>query len=112
MHLINSKNAIFNAPVLAQFKSMKQILLSMDACIDGIGPLMEQDHENGRHLVAVIFRKLSQPEQNYEAHGLKLLEIVDSLRTRRGYLHGQKFIVHTNHRLLKYLKMHEFQTLT
>ncbi len=71
---------------------------------------MEQDHNYNQHLVAFISRTLKQHEQNYAAHDLELLRIVDILRTWRFYLYGQKFVVQTDHHPLKYLEAQEFLT--
>ena len=72
---------------------------------------MEQDRQDGRHPVTFISRTLNPHEQNCSAHDLELLGIVDTQRTWRCYLHGQKFIVHTEHRQLRYLEAQEFFTL-
>ena len=71
---------------------------------------MEQDHEDGQHPIALISRTLNQHEQKYAAHDLELLGIVYTLQTWRFYLHGHKFVVHTDHHLLKYLETQEFLT--
>ncbi len=71
---------------------------------------MEQDHEDGRHPIAFISMTSNQHEQNYAAHDLELLGIVYTLQTWRFYLHGHKFVVHTDHHLLKYLETQEFLT--
>ena len=102
------KQSIIKAPVLAQFDPKKKIFVTTDACKYAIGAVMEQDHEDGRHPVAFISRTLNPHEQNYAAHDLELLGIVDTLRTWRCYLHGQNFVVHTDHHPLRYLETQEF----
>ena len=69
---------------------------------------MEQYHADGRHKFAFTSRTLNPHEQNYAAHDFELLDIVDSPRTSRCYLHDQKFIVDTDHHPLRYLETQEF----
>lgn len=102
------KRSIITAPVLAQFNPKKEIYVTTDASKYAIGAVMEQDYDDGRHPVAFISRTLNPHEQNYAAHDLELLGIVDTLRTWRCYLHGRKFVIHTDHHPLKYLSTQEF----
>jgi hypothetical protein len=46
-------------------------------------------------------------EQNYHAQEQELLAIVESLRHWRSYLHGQTFVVQTDHASLQYLTTKE-----
>ncbi len=73
------QKAIFTASVLAQFDPQKKIFVTTDACKYAIDAVMEQDHEGRRHPAAFISRTLNQHEQNYAAHDLELLGIVDTL---------------------------------
>ncbi len=68
---------------------------------------MEQDGPDGRRTVAFTSRTLNAAEQNYAAHDLELLGIVDTLRAWRCYLHGRKFIVHTEHYPVHYIQTQE-----
>ena len=104
------KNTIISAPVLAQFDPDKTIFVTTDACKNAIGAVMEQENDDGKHPVAFISRTFNPYEQNYAAHDLELLGAVDTLRTWRCYLHGRKFIVHTDHHPLKYLETQEYLT--
>ena len=71
---------------------------------------MGQAYEDDRHPVAFISRTLNTHVQNYAGHDLELVSIVDTLRTWRCYLHGQKFIAHTDYHSLKFLEIQEFLT--
>ncbi len=87
-----------------------KIFVTTDACKHAIGAFMQQDYEDGRHPVVFITRTLTQHEQNYGAHDLELLGILDTLRTWRYYLYGQKLVVHADHQPLKYLETQDFLT--
>ena len=98
------KHAVISAPVLYQFDPSRKIYVTTDACRIGIGAVMEQDFEDGRHPVCFASKTLNSAQQNYAAHDLELLGIVETLRAWRCYLHGRKFIVYTDHSPLKYLE--------
>ena len=96
------KRAVISAPVLRQFHQDHKVYVTTDASKLAIGAVMEQEFADGRHPVAFLSRTLNSAEQNYAAHDLELLGIVDTLRAWRCYLHGRKFIVHTDHHPLKF----------
>ena len=68
---------------------------------------MEQMFEDGVHLVFFASRVLSPAEQNYAAHDLELLGIVDTIKAFRCYLHSRNYTVYTDHHPLKHLESHE-----
>ncbi len=97
-------------PYLHVLTQIKKIFVTTDSCNYAIGVVMEQNHDNGRHHVAFISRTFNLHEKNYAAHDLELLGIVDTLKTWRSYLYGQKFVVHTDYHPLKYLETQESLT--
>ena len=101
------KNAVITAPVIHQFSPDKPIFITTDASKDAIGAVMEQEFEDGKHPVCFASRVLNSAEQNYAAHDLELLGIVDTIRAWRYYLHGRKFTVFTDHHPLRYLETQE-----
>ena len=50
---------------------------------------MEQDHDDSRQPVAFISTSMNPHEQNYAAHDLEFIGIVDTLRTWQRHLHGR-----------------------
>ena len=70
-----------------------------DASRRGLGCVLMQ---NGK-VIAYAFRQLKQHEQNYPTHDLELAVIVFALKIWRHYLFGEKCIIYTNHKILKYL---------
>ena len=98
------KQCVTTAPVLKNFCQDSPVIVTTDASKYAIGAVLEQDFPDGRHPVAFLSRTLNPAEQNYAAHDSELLAIVDTLRAWRCYLHGRKFIVHSDHAPLKYLQ--------
>lgn len=64
--------------------------------------MLAQTDELGSTPVAYTSRKLIETEQQYSTAERELLAILHSLRTRRPYLHGLKFVIQTNHHPLMY----------
>lgn len=98
------KSVITSAPVLRTFRDDLPVFVTTDASKVAIGAVLEQDDSDGRRPVAFTSRTLNSAEQNYAAHDLELLGIVDTLRAWRCYLHGRKFVVHTDHYPLRYIE--------
>lgn len=58
-------NCLTNAPVLAFADPSKPYILHVDANLDGLGAVLNQEHPEGLRPVAFASRKLSQSECNY-----------------------------------------------
>ncbi len=101
------KEMVTTAPILQAFREDLPVIVTTDASKKAIGAVLEQDGPDGRRTVAFTSRTLNAAEQNYAAHDLELLGIVDTLRAWRCYLHGRKFIVHTDHYPLRYIQTQE-----
>ena len=56
-------------------------------------------------VVAYASRQLKPHEQNYPTHDLELAAVVFALKIWRHYLYGEKFIIYTDQKSLKYLLM-------
>ena len=97
------KTALCTAPVLRTYDPNLPITVTTDASGFAIGAVLEQDEDGVRRPVAYFSRTMNPHEQNYHAQEQELLAIVESLRHWRSYLHGQKFIVQTDHASLQYL---------
>lgn len=77
------KEAVTSEPVLKTFNEDYPIIVTADGSKTAIGAVLEQDHPEGRFPVAYFSRTLNGAEQNYAAHDLELLTIVDALRVWR-----------------------------
>ena len=54
-------------------------------------------------VVAYALRQLKPHEQNYPTHDLELVAVVFALKIWRHYLYGEKCIIYTYNKILKYL---------
>ncbi|KAL4282674.1 hypothetical protein GQ457_16G021220 [Hibiscus cannabinus] len=93
------KKALINAPVLTQPVSGKEFVVYSDASYVSLGCVLMQE---GR-VVAYASRQLKVHEKNYPTHDIELAAVVFALKIWRHYLYGEKCIVYTDHKSLKYL---------
>ena len=54
-------------------------------------------------VVAYVSRQLKTHEANYPTHDLELADVVFELKIEMHYLYGEKCIIYTDHKSLKYL---------
>ncbi len=82
----------------------KPYILHVDASLDGLGAVLNQEYPEGFRPVAFASRKLSRSERNYPIHQLEFLAlkwaIVDKFHD---YLYGAKFTVRTDNNPLTYV---------
>ncbi len=90
-------HSLTHAPVLAFADPTKPYILHVDANMNGLGAVLNQEHPNGLRPVAYASRKLSVSEQRYPIHQLELLAlrwaVVDKFHD---YLYGAQFVVKTD----------------
>ncbi|XP_071374845.1 retrovirus-related Pol polyprotein from transposon 412 [Centroberyx affinis] len=93
-----------HAPVLAFADPAKPYVLHVDASLNGLGAVLNQEYPEGIRPVAFASRKLSPAEQNYPIHQLEFLAlkwaVVDKFHD---YLYGAKFTVKTDNNPLTYV---------
>ncbi|KAL4334296.1 hypothetical protein GQ457_07G004020 [Hibiscus cannabinus] len=77
----------------------RRFVMYSDASYVGLGYVLMQE---GR-VVAYASRKLKVHEKNYPTHDIELATMVFALKILRYYLYGEKCIVYTDHKSLKYL---------
>ena len=92
--------------MLALFDSASDTRLEVhtDASDKAMGACLFQKRQEDKYWrpVAYFSRKLNPAQQNYGAIDKELLAIVEALKHWRHYLHGQNFVVKTDHEPLKY----------
>jgi len=97
-------HSLTHAPVLAFADPTKPYILHVDANMNGLGAVLNQEHPNGLRPVAYASRKLSVSEQRYPIHQLELLAlrwaVVDKFHD---YLYGAQFVVKTDNNPLTYV---------
>ncbi|XP_025763376.1 uncharacterized protein LOC112847002 [Oreochromis niloticus] len=93
-----------NAPVLAFADSTKPYVLHVDASLNGLGAVLNQEYPEGLKPVAFASRRISDSERNYPVHQLEFLAlkwaVVDKFHD---YLYGAKFTVRTDNNPLTYV---------
>ncbi|KAK8595273.1 hypothetical protein V6N13_123153 [Hibiscus sabdariffa] len=87
--------------------SRKEFVVYSDALYIGLGCVLMQE---GR-LVAYASRQLKTHEKNYPTHDIELAAVVFALKIWRHYLYGERCIVYTDHKSLKYLMTHKESNL-
>jgi transposase InsO family protein len=87
------KTKLTTAPVLRIPDAENPFTVTVDACDQGLGALLEQLGQP----VAYESRAIRPAERNYPVHEKELLAIVHALTKWRVYLLGRQFIVYTDH---------------
>ena len=77
----------------------KDFVVYCDASHMGLGCVLMQEGK----VVAYASRQLRPHEVNYPTHDLELAAVVFALKVWRHYLYGEKSVIYTNHKSLKYL---------
>ncbi|KAA3474185.1 DNA/RNA polymerases superfamily protein [Gossypium australe] len=93
------KKILTEAPVLIQPEAGNEFTVYCDASHTGLGCILMQSGK----VVAYASRQLRPHEVNYPTHDLELAAIVFALKIWRHYLYGEKSIIFTDHKSLKYL---------
>jgi len=94
-------------PILQHFDPERPVTIETDASDYTIRAIYSQPDGNGiLHPVAYYFRKLKDPERNYDIHDKELLAIVDALRKWDTYCKttGPKITILTDHKNLEHWK--------
>ena len=91
------------APILSYPVPGAPFILDTDGSNSGIGAVLSQGTEKGDKVVAFYSRSLSKIERNYCVTRRELLAAVESIRQFKKYLHGQPFLLRTDHASLRWL---------
>ncbi|GBN77842.1 Retrovirus-related Pol polyprotein from transposon 297 [Araneus ventricosus] len=99
------KNKLLTKPVLQLYGPKLPLHVFCDASQVAIGAILKQPDSSGNlHPVSYHSRTLRSYEKNYCITELECLAIVDALDKFYYCLHGKKFIIHTDHAALVWLK--------
>ncbi|KAA3460471.1 reverse transcriptase [Gossypium australe] len=93
------KKILIEALVLIQPEAGKEFVVYCDVSHTGLGCVLMQEGK----VVAYASRQLRPHEVNYPTHDLELAAVVFALKIWRHYLYGEKSIIYTDHKSLKYL---------
>jgi hypothetical protein len=96
------KEKLTSAPVLAYPSFDKPFTVETDACINGLGTVLQQLQDDSKlHPVAYVSRSLMDAERNYSITELEALAVVWALNRFHSYLYGQSVTVVTDHTAVK-----------
>ena len=91
--------------ILAYPNFEKSFILYTDASIFALKAILQQKDDNEiEHVIAYASRTLNKHEQNYSITELECLAVIWAIKHFHHYLHGQKFLVITDHSALTHLK--------
>ncbi|KAG8479381.1 hypothetical protein CXB51_029708 [Gossypium anomalum] len=93
------KKVLTEAPVLIQPESSKDFTVYSDASHVGLGCVLMQEGK----VVTYASRQLKPHELNYPTHDLELVAVIFALKIWRHYFYGERCIIYTDHKSLKYL---------
>ncbi len=97
-------HCLTHAPVLAFADPNKSYVLHVDASMNRLGAVLNQEHSGGLRPVAYASRKLSGSETRYPVHQLEFLAlkwaVVDKFHD---YLYGAQFTIMTDNNPLTYV---------
>uniref|UniRef100_A0A3B3RJL8 ribonuclease H n=1 Tax=Paramormyrops kingsleyae TaxID=1676925 RepID=A0A3B3RJL8_9TELE len=100
----NIIDCLTHAPVLAFADPWKPYVLHVDASLNGIGAVLNQEYPEGLRPVAFASRKLSSSERRYPIHQLEFLALKWAVVDKyHDYLYGAKFTVRTDNNPLTYV---------
>lgn len=101
-HLIIEK--LTNAPVLAFADPTRPYVLLVDASLNGLGAVLNQEYPEGLRPVAFASHKLSPSKRNYPIHQLEFLALKWAVVNKfHDYLYGAQFTVRTDNNPLTYV---------
>ena len=93
------KRMLTLAPILIVPERGVMYTVYCDASKDGLGCVLMQSER----VVPYGSRQLKNHERNYPTHDMELAAIVSTLKIWIHYLYGEKFVVFSDHKSLKYI---------
>lgn len=101
------KKVLTEVPVLIQPESEKDFTVYSDASHVGLGCVLMQEGK----VVAYASRQLKPHEGNYLTHDLESAAVIFVRKIWRHYLYGERCIIYTDHKILKYFLTQKELTL-
>ena len=102
------KAALARRPILRLADLSRQFILRTDASDVGIGAALCQRFDDGIFPISYASRKLLERERRYSVMEKECLALVWAIKKFDIFLHGQEFILQTDHQPLTYLNQAKF----
>ena len=93
------KSRLTTAPILKLPSGTGDMVIYSDASGQGLGCVLMQHG----HVIAYASRQLKVHERNYPTHDLELAAVIHALKIWRHYLIGDRVLIYTDHKSLKYV---------
>ena len=90
-------------PILVYPNFSKEFVLDTDASDSGIGAVLSQLGDDGKHVIAYGSRPLTKTERKYCVTHRELLAVIVFTKHFRPYLLGRHFTLRTDHGSLQWL---------
>jgi hypothetical protein len=101
------KDAMVKSPVLYAPDEEKEFIVTVDAGPRAVGGVLEQEYEDGMHVVAYAYHRLSEREEKYSQYEKEFLGLLHCLRKWKHYVQGRKFKVYSDNKsLVQFMKTH------
>lgn len=95
---------LITSPVLQYFDPKKEVVVTADACKDGLGAALLQEN----NVVAYASRALTNAEKNYAMIEKEMLAIVSALERFHQFVYGRQVLVETDHKPLVAIHSKEY----
>ena len=101
----NLKRALMTAPVLAFPRTGTEFIVTVDASNTAVGGELSQYQPDGTiHPVAYFSNALKDAQKNWSPYAQEAFALVMATRHWDTYLRGNKFVIHSDHNPLVYLR--------
>ena len=98
------KDCLQSANLLVHFDSRKEIILACDASPYGVGAVLSHIMEDGSERpIAYASRSLTAAERKYAHLDKEALAIVFGVKHFHQYIYGRPFVIHSDHKPLRYI---------
>ena len=97
------KQLLIEAPILAHPDFSSAFTLHTDASNHAVGIALCQVQDGDERAIAYYGKALNSAEKNYSTTEKEMLAIIVGLKKFKPYLFGSKFLVHSDHKPLKYM---------
>lgn len=98
-----TRQSITIAPILVPPDISLPYHLFTDASGVGLGAVLKQEHQGTMATIAFFSYKLQEAEKHYSVIELEACAVVKACEHFAAYLQGTSFVIHTDHRALKFL---------